>query len=547
MTQPRSPFGAAVRRRAVPLGAVLAVALGALVAGVPTAMAGARHSERTIGWHACPAYSDDALRARGLSDEQLPKFRDLLARTECGTVTVPLDYQRPKGRRITVAFTRLKAVDQSRRLGSVAVNPGGPGGSGYLMPLDALVTNAESAALNQRYDLIGFDPRGVGYSSKVNCPEPETGVKKPPGPLTEDVARQMHERQVRDNQACGRFDPSFLGEITTENVARDLDQVRMALHERKLNFLGVSWGTWLGAVYRTIFPNSVGRMFLDSVAIPVFRMDAFEDGRAAAAERNFSRLAAWVAQHHDTYGFGTSREQVESAVLAMRRSYDANPVRFTDLPIAADGWMIAVLASQDSPIWPTVTQALKELRNHTDTAAPPTVKAIFGGGPAQASSAEAPEEFNPTMHHAAFCNEDPSRLDFSAAWAAYQRRLDRNPVTGPASKFSAGCAGWPLPVQRVRVHDTHGSVVLSGHRYESISPYEWTTQMQSTIGGTVFTVNDDIHGSVLFEPDCAAKMVSYFDTGRIDSGCEGTPAPPSPTNHTNPDPRRSLTIDQRHP
>jgi pimeloyl-ACP methyl ester carboxylesterase len=414
MTQPGSLVGT-MSKRSVSLIAVLAVGLVPPVTDAHAATAGATQPAPAIAWQACPAHSDDVLRARGVTDDHIPRFRSLMARTECGTVSVPLDYRRPTGHRISIAVTRLKALDQAHRLGSIAVNPGGPGGSGYLMPLDALTANAESAALNQRYDLIGLDPRGVGYSTKVNCPDPEQGTKPPPGPLTEDVARQIYDRGVRDNEACGRSAPRFLEQLTTANVAQDFEQVRIALHERKLSFLGVSWGTWLGAVYRTAFPDSAGRMFLDSVAIPRFRMDAFDDGRATATERNFFRMAAWVAKRNDTYGFGTSRAQVESAILALRRAYDANPRRFTDLAVAADGRLIAILASQESPAWPMVTEALKELQNATGPTAPPTVREIFGQGSTEPLPADAPEEFNSTMNQAAFCNEDPSRLDFSAA------------------------------------------------------------------------------------------------------------------------------------
>ncbi|MET7338796.1 alpha/beta hydrolase [Nonomuraea sp. NPDC005650] len=125
---------------------------------------------------------------------------------------------------------------------------------------------------------------------------------------------------------------------------------------------------------------------------------------------------------------------------------------------------------------------------------PPTVKEMLGGPP-PVPSPDAPEQFNPTTSHAAFCNEDPSRLGFDASWTAYQRRLERSPVTGRALRFSAGCAGWPLPVQKTLIHRTAGSLVLSGHRNETISPYEWTTRMRKTIGGTLFTVEDDMHGS----------------------------------------------------
>jgi pimeloyl-ACP methyl ester carboxylesterase len=524
--------GLSMVRRAAPAATAVAVGLASPITVMPTATAHVSHRASSVTWSACPTYSNEVLRARGVENDRVPQFRSLLARTMCGTVSVPLDYRRPKGRQITVAVTKLKAVDQAHRLGSIALNPGGPGGSGYLMPIDIVLANATNARLNDRYDLIGFDPRGIGYSTKVDCPDPGPSDRPVPGPLTEDTARQIYDRQVRENQACGNFDPTFLGQLNTANVARDLEQVRIALHERRLNFLGISWGTWLGAVYRSTFPGSAGRMFLDSVAIPRFRVDAFEDGRAAAAERNFSRMAAWIAQHHETYGLGTSRAGVTDAILQLRRAYDANPKEFTDLDLAADGSMIAILASQDSPTWPMVTKALIELRDATGPTAPPTVQEIFSGGRGQPIPADAPEEFNQTMNSAAFCNEDPSRLNFSFAWAAYQRRLTGNPITGPANKFSAGCAGWPLPVQATAVHRTDGSLVLSGHRYESIAPYEWATQMQSTIGGALFTVSDDIHGSVVYEPDCAVKMMSYFYTGRIESGCAGAPGALQPGDRT---------------
>ena len=458
--------------------------------------------------------------------ELLDRFKELLARLECGTVQAPLDYDRPHGRTITVALTRLKATDRAHRSGSLALNPGGPGGSGYLMPVQ-LLTSGEAGALNERYDLIGFDPRGVGYSTTMDCPPPQGDPgPRPVGPLTREAAQRRYDVEVQANAACGRTDPGFLGHLTTADVARDLDRIRAGLHERKLNFIGVSWGTWLGVVYRSLHPARVGRMFLDSVAIPRFSVVAFEDGRAAAAERNAGRMAAWMAQRNDRYGFGTTPEQVRAAIIALRADYDANPRRFTDVEMPIDGEIIALSAAQDAPVWPLAAQVLAELRDATGPTAPPTVKEVLGEPePPAEPPADLPERSNRTMNQAAFCNEDPSRLGFDAAWAAYQQRLADNPLTGRSGGFSAGCAGWPLPVQTVRLRAGGGSLVLSGHRYETPSPYEWTVEMKSIVGGRIYTVNDDVHGSVLREPACAADVVSYFSSGRIDRGCAGVPVP----------------------
>ena len=528
-------------KRAVAVSAVVATAI-ALVCLVDVGPAGATTGTRTgptVSWQPCPYYSDDALRFRGVPDDRLPAYRALLDRMECGTVTVPLDYGRPDGPTISVALTRLRAVDQAHRLGVLALNPGGPGGSGYLMPADVLTTNAVDARLNQRYDLIGFDPRGVGYSTKYDCPPPaDPGPEPVAGPLTEARARAIFGAEAAANAACGNANPAFLHSLTTLNVARDLDRIRAALGEQRLNYLGVSWGTWLGEVYHTQFADHVGRMFLDSVAPPHFSLDSFTALRADGGERDFDRMAAWMAQHNDVYGFGTTAAQVRAAVAALVARYDAGPKTFTDLdglpPL--DGTVVAVSASQNSRLWPVAAEVLKELRDsYTSPTAPPTLKQVIGGnGPRPLPPPGVPEEFNRTMGQAAFCNEDPSRSDFATAWAAYQAMLARDPATGRANGFDAGCAGWPLPVQEYQVHRTPASVVLAGHLYESVSVYQWTPQAQAAIGGTVFTVADDVHGSVLRVPACAAQALSYLDTGRIGRGCPGSPVPDSTALPTGP-------------
>src|SRR5882757_10852593 len=197
-----------------------AAALVGLVAGIQVATAG--ESGTPVTWQPCPTYSDEVIRSRGVTDERIPEFRALMNRMDCGTVSVPLDYREPRGRQITVAITRLRAADQEHRLGSIAVNPGGPGGSGYLTAIDFMMTNGESARLDDRYDLIGFDPRGAGYSTKVTCANGGPGGPPTSGPLTEAAARATYDAGVAANVACGQSDPDFLGQLTTTNVARDL-------------------------------------------------------------------------------------------------------------------------------------------------------------------------------------------------------------------------------------------------------------------------------------------------------------------------------------
>ncbi|GAA2583709.1 alpha/beta hydrolase [Actinomadura fulvescens] len=512
----------------------VAAPAGTAVAGTAVAATAAAGTAPKIEWKACRAFSEAALKQM-FAAGQIAEFKALWARTECGTVSVPLDYGAPSGRKISIAVTRLKATDQARRLGSLALNPGGPGGSGYLMPVTYVMLhrNGNGEKLNQRYDLIGFDPRGVGYSTKVDCPDPGQAPDPGPSPITKVEAKQVYDRTVKANQACGNHDPAFLRQLTTANVARDLDQIRQGLRQRTLSFLGISWGTWLGAIYRSLFPASVQRMWLDSTAIPEFRLDTFEAGRAKATDRNFSRLAAWMAERNATYGFGSTAAQVERSLARMRVAFNAHPKTFTDLPDwVFDGVFIALASSTTSRDWPLAAAVLRELRQAQSGAnAPPLIKKAFSPPPGDGGTppSDLPEEFNPTMHQAVFCNEDTGPRDFDSAWAAYQKRLRRYPVTGEASGFINNCAGWPHPAQAVKLRRNNASLVMSGHRYEVPSPYEWTRQMQASIGGSVLTVGDDIHGSTAGEDtDCAPRIAAYFFTGRPDNGrCQGVPLPTS--------------------
>ncbi|TDV55152.1 alpha/beta fold hydrolase [Actinophytocola oryzae] len=521
MTLRESLARQSVRKRMWAVVAVAVIGLAPLPLRAAVAGTQTHGSDSSVVWQPCPTYSDDAIRAQGVTDEQIPRYRALLARMECGVVGVPLDYGRPDGRLINVAITRFRALDQAHRLGSIAMNPGGPGAGGYLMPIKVTMFNDQSARLNERYDLIGFDPRGVGYSTKVDCAARGNPV---PGVLTEAAAHDSYDMVVAAGQACVQADPGFVAQLTTVNAARDLDRVRAALGEQTLSFIGVSWGTWLGAVYRNTFPGRVGRMFLDSVVNPQDGSAVTEDEGATAAEREFARFAAWIAQHDDTYHLGATQADVQAAVLALVRDYQANPKQFTDLPPPVDGVMIANLAAQPLSTWPQVSAAFAALRDAQGPTAPPALQAIFGGHPG-GSAPDAPEEMNPTMRRAAACNDDTSRLDFSTAWTRYQRRLAQNPVTGLRNMFPPECVGWPLPAQVVTLRPTGGSLVLSGHRYENITPYEWAARLHSKIGGSLFTVEDDEHGSVLKNADCAEELVAYFNTGRIDRGCDGVPTP----------------------
>src|SRR5581483_11809561 len=143
-----------------------------------------------------------------------------------------------------------------------------------------------------------------------------------------------------------------MAQETTANAARDLNQLRIALHQDKLSYLGESWGTALGAVYRSLFPATAGRMWLDSVTGPADTVRDDAATRAAAAQRDFARFAAWIAARNGSYGFGATAAQVSAALLALSRALDATPVTFTDIPQPIDGSLVTGLSTRPSPPGP---------------------------------------------------------------------------------------------------------------------------------------------------------------------------------------------------
>lgn len=189
---------------------------------------------------------------------------------QCGRLSVPRDYAHPGGERMTIALIRRQAAEQAARRGAIVFNPGGPGGSG----VDFLAGSATSAALKEdpvmrqlaRYhDLVSFDPRGVGGSSQVSCPSKSPFIDASARGATVASMTKLATPFVAD---CAKLSGAILGAVSTVDVARDLEQLRAGLGEAKLNFLGFSYGTYLGATYVSLFPGSAGRIVLDGALDP---------------------------------------------------------------------------------------------------------------------------------------------------------------------------------------------------------------------------------------------------------------------------------------
>ncbi|MGW1754559.1 alpha/beta hydrolase [Streptomyces mirabilis] len=249
-------------------------------------------------------------------------------RLECATLDVPLDYRDPDGRQIEIAVSRLASKDPAKRRGVLLTNPGGPGVSGLDYPTLLADAGLPKDVLDS-YDVIGFDPRGVGRSTPVTCdltPQQQARGNFPPYAHTAaEVAKEApYTRTIAEQCATSRT-AWMLPYTTSANTARDMDRIRAALGEPKASFLGSSYGSYLGAVYTTLFPERSDRIVLDSNMSPGgYDLASFRLlGRGM--EDRFPDFAAYAAAH-PAYGLGTTPKQVTAKFFELAKRLDAEPV-----------------------------------------------------------------------------------------------------------------------------------------------------------------------------------------------------------------------------
>lgn len=219
-------------------------------------------------------------------------WRECRADRECTSIEVPLDYAEPEGEVITLSLLRVPAEDSDRRVGSLVVNPGGPGVSGVNYAADADTYFGEE--LREVFDVVGFDPRGVSESTPIDCrtdEELDAYIGADPDPETAAERREARALFASFGEGCLERSGALTRHISTEEVARDLDIIRAVLGQEKLSYFGASYGTLIGATYADLFPDRVGRLVLDGAVDPT--VGALEQAKVQA--RGFeTALTAYV-------------------------------------------------------------------------------------------------------------------------------------------------------------------------------------------------------------------------------------------------------------
>ena len=281
--------------------------------GAPQATGPIVPGHSTLHWHSC---------AGTLGQEGVP---------DCTMLSVPVDYAKPGGRHISLALDMIPATaPKSQQQGILLVNPGGPGGSGLSLAVE--VAQGLSPAVAARYDIVGFDPRGVGSSVPALSCDP--GFFS--GPRPNYIPANAAAEQVLISRAktyatdCEQEFGWLLPHMTTEDVARDMDAIRAAFGVSKINYYAFSYGTYIGQVYATLFPDRVRRMVLDSVVDPTGVWYADNVDQDYAFQGRMKAFFAWVAKYDGTYHLGRTAAQVQAAWYRARNQLLAHPVNADD-------------------------------------------------------------------------------------------------------------------------------------------------------------------------------------------------------------------------
>ncbi|WP_225954405.1 alpha/beta fold hydrolase [Kibdelosporangium phytohabitans] len=285
-----------------------------------------------------------------------------LATLQCATLTVPMNYRKPGDERIAVTISKLPAKDPAKRRGVLLLNPGGPGGEGVDLPLAFA-----DRPITQVYDLIGFDPRGVGRSTPLEC-ELSPSIGSFPSRPTDDQFAAFTAQARNDEAACERAAGGLRPYINTPNTARDMDVIRGVLGEKKINYLGFSYGTYLGAVFGSLFPASLDRNVLDSSVSPDWIWREQFKQQAVAMKQNTEAMFGWIGERDSVYGLGKSQAEVFATTEALAAKLATKPIEdpmFGTVDRTTYDVIVGIY-SRFRPLWDEIGRIVKAFKAASD-------------------------------------------------------------------------------------------------------------------------------------------------------------------------------------
>ncbi len=489
-------------RRAQWLAVIASICLG-LGAAAPASARGEHGDEDGLAWTPCGD-------APGV---------------ECATQTAPLDYDRPDGRTVRLAVARVKAKDPDHRIGSLLFNFGGPGGAavGYL---EATAGEGLFDALNQRFDIVAFDPRGVGQSSpSIDCKvnQETQGVYAEPfaTPFTADIGALADRARAYGRRCLALNGSAILAHVSTAEVARDIDALRALLGDRKLTYLGFSYGTFLGTTYGRLFPRHVRALVLDGpIDADEYQGDPSKgtNEQTAAFERAFGRfLQACAADQAACAGFGGGDpwdaydqlvEQADaSPIPAAGYTPDPRPITGDDLNA------VSAIALYSKSAWPLLASALAAAQAGDGSVIRQLVdEAFYGRDPDTGTYDPFSDQFVAILSAETKWPRDPAF--FAREGDQAYGMFDHFYFNHGYSELTFGL--WPVRARDAyfgpyRLDPSTPTPLVVATRYDPATPYRGALKLMRTLGNArLLTMRGDGHTAYGGNSQCIDERVNAY-------------------------------------
>ncbi|MDH6214651.1 alpha/beta hydrolase [Streptomyces pseudovenezuelae] len=443
---------------------------------------------------------------------------------ECATMKAPLDYAEPDAGDVRLAVARKKATGKGKPLGSLLVNPGGPGGSaiGYLQQYAGIGYPAEVRA---RYDMVAVDPRGVARSEPVECldgRDMDTYTQTDTTPDDKKETGELVDAYKEFAEGCGERSPELLRHVSTVEAARDMDILRAALGDGKLTYVGASYGTFLGATYAGLFPDRVGRLVLDGAMDPSLPARRLNLDQTAGFETAFQSFAKDCVQQPDC-PLGrkdTKPAQVGKNLKAFFRKLDQHPIPAGDADGRKVGEALAttgvIAAMYDEGAWAQLREALTSAMKEKD-----------GAGLLVLSDSYYERDAKGGYSNLMFANAAVNCLDLPAAFSTPDQVEESLPAFEKASPVfgeglawaSLSCAYWPVkPTGEPHRIVAKGAapIVVVGTTRDPATPYGWARSLSRQLSSArLLTYEGDGHTAYGRGSDCIDSAIdTYLLRGR---------------------------------
>ncbi|WP_414937894.1 alpha/beta hydrolase [Amycolatopsis sp. cmx-11-51] len=418
---------------------------------------------------------------------------------ECGTLTLPIDYTKPNGEKFGLAVARRKATDPSKRIGAMVINPGGPGGSGVDFAVSA--NRYFSKEISEKFDVVGFDPRGVARSRPIKCSADL--IREQPSSYPKNVAEYdqlvAFNKELRED--CRKQSGPIFDHASTADVAHDIDSIRRALGERKINYYGISYGTIMGQHYAERYGKNIRAMIIDSNMDHSLGTKQFVASEARGAEDSFQEWMKWNDRTPSSPFHGQDFRKIWKDLLAKAERGEVPAPWDPNVKLTPEDLGQGVVGMAYGPGWQSYAEQIKK---------------IVDGLPVPASAFAAGETV-PNPFPGIFCNDYNLRI---GSYREYKSLVNLENGIAPNTRGSAighsavmGCIGFPKATNPQRPLNIRNApkILLTNAKHDPATVYEWAVNAhRQSRDTTVFVTYEGWGHGVYDRSECTRAINDQY-------------------------------------